>query len=303
MSDPLAEGVRAEIDRENRRADARYLITLAGRAGAGGCVQPPRVFSVDGNVAEALSHHIDTESVDLVVMTTHGRGGLSRAWLGSVADRLIRTTHVPVLLWRPHAAAIAVPGAAALPSHILIPLDGSALAESIIEPALALGALSKARYTLVQVVQPPLNASAACSSHAMCDAMCVKRGSIAYLERCAMRLRARGLEVDVRVVMQDNAAAGISEEAINAGCDLIAMATHGRTGWSRLALGSVADKVLRSAPVPMLVLRPVGQAATEPDTGSVNVNAVPEPSSLDTCTVPLCASMMPFTIARPSPIP
>jgi nucleotide-binding universal stress UspA family protein len=57
-------------------------------------------------------------------------------------------------------------------------------------------------------------------------------------------------------MLQSNVAAAIVEEATESGCDMIAMATHGRSGFSRLALGSVADKVLRSATIPLLVMKP-----------------------------------------------
>ena len=90
---------------------------------------------------------------DVVVMATHGRGPLSRFWLGSVADSLVRTTSVPLLLLRPSeqppAVALAPPF-----QHMMIPLDGSELAEQVLEPALQLGRLTGASYTLLRVVKP-----------------------------------------------------------------------------------------------------------------------------------------------------
>jgi nucleotide-binding universal stress UspA family protein len=88
-----------------------------------------------------------------VAMSTHGRGPLSRFWLGSVADALMRRLPVPLLLVRPQEGA---PDLSEEPPlrRILIPLDGSALAEEVLAPALALGGLVGAEYTLLWVVRP-----------------------------------------------------------------------------------------------------------------------------------------------------
>lgn len=303
----ISGGLAATIDREARDAEMKYMIALAARFPATGALT--RSFSLDAPVADALARHIEEQSIDLVMMTTHGRGGLSRAWLGSVADRLIRATNVPVLLCRPRPPRVRgsrteTQSTPVVASHILIPLDGSSLAECIIEPAVELGAITGARYTLLQVVAPAIRASASNSAESNSDSMYLKHEALSYLEARAQSLRARGLTVEVRVVMQDNVAAAIAEECVHAECDLIAMATHGRTGWTRVALGSIADKVLRSAPVPLLILKPMDQSMdVEGASGSVNVNVVPSPSSLETRMVPLCASMIPLTIASPNPIP
>ena len=86
-------------------------------------------------------------------MTTHGRGPLTRFWLGSVADELVRRASVPLLLVRPHEG---VPDLAQEPilQHLLIPLDGSELAEQVLEPAVALGTLMAADYSLLRIYGP-----------------------------------------------------------------------------------------------------------------------------------------------------
>src|SRR5690606_20190668 len=90
--------------------------------------------------------------VVLIVMTTHGRGGISRAWLGSDADTLVRRTAVPVLLLRPREEEVEFECEPHM-QHLLIPLDGSELSEGTLSPALAIAQLSHARVTLLQVVQ------------------------------------------------------------------------------------------------------------------------------------------------------
>ena len=109
-----------------------------------------------GPAADTLYTHALASAADLVVMTTHGYGPLSRFWLGSVADKLMRRLPVPILLARPAEASIDLLAdihTLAL-QHILIPLDGSALAEEILPPAVALGTLTGAHYTLLQALDP-----------------------------------------------------------------------------------------------------------------------------------------------------
>jgi nucleotide-binding universal stress UspA family protein len=249
------------VDRELRNVEIRRLSTLAEEwSRSRGSVV--RAFSLDGLVVDALTDHADKYGVDMIVMTTHGRGGLSRAWLGSVADRLVRTVRAPVLLRRPHSATgsqgstRSVAGSSSMPAHMLIPLDGSRLAETIIDEAAGIARLSRASFTLLKVVPPPIHTSNSAALDLQMAVDASRQDADDYLNECAHTLRARGFDVRTRVMLQSNVAAAIVEEATESGCDMIAMATHGRSGFSRLALGSVADKVLRSATIPLLVMKP-----------------------------------------------
>ena len=212
----------------------------------------------DQTVPDMLASYAATANSDLIVMTTHGRGGLERFWLGSVADALVRASPVPVLLVRPdeHHPAAQPPTF----RKILIPLDGSALAEQVLEPALMLGAPMEAEYTLLHVVQPRVLVRwGAFTTPTDLDFEATQRRQIDaqhYLERVARPLRATGKQVILRVVVAEQAAPAILEEARQHGIDLIAIATHGRSGLGRLLLGSVADKVVRRTDVPLLLYRP-----------------------------------------------
>ena len=113
-----------------RKSQRDYLRAAATKIKAEG---PVRITSatLHGTPGPALAKYVDEVGVDLVVMTTHGRGGLERAWLGSVADHLVRALEVPVLLIRP------VEGTAVSPrvEEILVTLDGSRRAEAVLPPA------------------------------------------------------------------------------------------------------------------------------------------------------------------------
>jgi nucleotide-binding universal stress UspA family protein len=193
-------------------------------------------------------------------MTTHGRGPLSRFWLGSVADEFIRKTSVPVLLVRPKEGTLDLSQEPVV-RRVLIPLDGSGLAEQILGPAVALGSLMNADYTLLRVVCPPLftvydPAAVAVSPVDQTSLEEERTQAQAYLDQVAQRLRARSLPVCTQVLVGMQPHQAILEEVQAQGVDLIALATHGRKGLTRLLLGSIADKLVRGAGVPVLVHRP-----------------------------------------------
>jgi nucleotide-binding universal stress UspA family protein len=236
-----------------------YLDGVVKRLGAR---VPVASVVLEGGIAEALQEHTIATGVDLVVMTTHGRGPLSRFWLGSVADEMVRRSPVPLLLVRPGEEA-PDPGRDPVLRHLLIPLDGTALAEAILAPALALGGLMEAEYTLLRVV-PPLPAAYDSIGFEVAAFDLPSREQMeeearTYLELVACRLRGEGRRVRTRVVLDRPPAAGILDEAQGRPADLIALGTHGRRGLARLLLGSVADKVIRGALTPVLVHRPAGK--------------------------------------------
>ena len=243
------------LDQMLRRQEEKYLLTLANRCEQRGV--RPRTELLDGPVSAAISRYAAEVGIDMIVMTTHGRGGISRAWVGSVADALVRRGPVPVLLVRPKQDQ-ANWDRELQTRHILVPLDGSPLSESVLSHAVALGSLNRARYTLLRIVlplpflampgaPPVFNEEGARQSVADADV---------YLERVAGRLRAEGVRVDVKAVMHSVPAQGILDYAACNAVDAIVMATHGRGGWSRVALGSVADKVMRGTMMPVMLYRP-----------------------------------------------
>lgn len=192
---------------------------------------------------------------DLIVLATHARGGLGRAWLGSVADALIRRVNVPTLLVHPRED---VPVPASTFRHILVPLDGSTLAEESIPLVARLATLCGARVTLLRVVIPRLVVGQP-SYVVQFDVQLLEeyeRDAERYVESEAARLRESVANVESVVLLADNPPRAILDWADQQGADLIAMSTHGRSGFRRFMLGSVADKVVRSAQVPVLLTRP-----------------------------------------------
>jgi nucleotide-binding universal stress UspA family protein len=218
---------------------------------------------LDGSITEAIQDRAVACGADLVVLTTHGRGAFSRFWLGSVADTLVRHAPLPILLVRPQETAPDLSQEPVL-SEILIPLDGSALSEQILPRAIALGSLGHATYTLLQVVEPALGGFGTELYGATVDEQALVQARAqaqSYLDQVAMRLRAEGLRVHT-VVLLGLPAQAILEYTRTHAVDVVALATHGRSGVRRLLLGSVADKVVRGADIPVLLQRPRGSMAT-----------------------------------------
>jgi nucleotide-binding universal stress UspA family protein len=256
-----------------------YLDGLAQRLGAAG-VKTASPLVLQGEVAGIIHQHVVQTGVDLVVMTTHARGPVARLWLGSVADRLIRELPRPLLLVRP-AEARADPAADVLLKHFLLPLDGTPLAEQILEPAATLGELMGADFTVLRVVRPAAPAhypAGGALGGPVPEGILQqlrrvetesRRKAQEYLDEVAQRLRGRLLRVRTKLVNETQPAVAVIEAAHQLGADAIAMQTHGRRGLTRLLLGSVADKVLRGAGVPLLVQRPLPPAGSGSEASGV----------------------------------
>jgi nucleotide-binding universal stress UspA family protein len=260
----------AELAQQIKSEHQSYLDSVAGKLVRQSSVPIESMF-LEGEVAATVKAAASKVGADLVVMTTHGRGPIGRFWLGSVADELARSLPMPLLLVRPHGPTPPLTPEPEL-KHVLLPLDGTALAEQMLEPAYNLGRLFGADYTLIRVIKPvtpvtynlegftptPMAMSVLDQIDKLHEGL-VKEAQ-GYLDDVAKRLRewANGKrpEVRTRVVVEHQPGVAILHEAAEP-IDLIAMETHGRRGFSRLFLGSVADKVIRGANLPVLVHKPV----------------------------------------------
>jgi nucleotide-binding universal stress UspA family protein len=189
----------------------------------------------EGEPADAVLNTADTKKIDLIVMASHARSGVSRWLLGSVSGQIIRKAHIPVMLIR---RPIKI-------NHILITLDGSDLAGLIVEPALALAADFGCRVTFLQVLET--NGSADEDEE-------ITNGA-SYLNLVQTRHVPSNLDVNI-VVKKGSATEEILSYAAQNEVDLIAMSTHGRSGLWRLFSGSVTEKVMCDSGLAMLIIRP-----------------------------------------------
>jgi nucleotide-binding universal stress UspA family protein len=212
---------------------------------------------VGRDVAVEICRYADAEGVDLIAMTTHARTGLPRWVLGSVASRVVSATDKPVFLVHPtedtEDRTVAL-------RRILVPLDGSNLAEEALSLATSLARAQNAKLILVRALEPPAMVPADPSMRDLTTPMATQLGAVEmqaaefYMQDIAHELQRRNMVEQTVVILGDAAEVILDAAEIN-DVDLITMCTHGRSGVSRWVYGSVAEKVLHSAPCPLLLLR------------------------------------------------
>jgi nucleotide-binding universal stress UspA family protein len=239
----------ASQDRPEMR---QYLERLADATAAArpGVV---RTAVLQGQVHEALRAYAAGEEIDLIVLTTHGRGGLARWWLGSVADQLLRQSVTPLLLLHPSE----------LPQptrfrRVLVGLDGET-DRRVLSVALAFGARSEtSSYILTTVIEPeiPLLTPLAMHPHHVGPNWDERRVEEARVRLCGLvdELERAGHHAVWKVVEGRGVGDCVLElgRALDAEC--LVVGTHGLTGIERMVLGSVAARILRGARVPVLVV-------------------------------------------------
>lgn len=216
---------------------------------------PPRVqvevACEDGPAGDAIVKYAGSHNVDLIIMSSHGRSGVTRWVYGSVAEQVLRqapcatmvtcaNSEVPLLKYR----------------RILVPLDGSELAEEAIDPALILARALEAELYLLRVTQ---------SAHAMMETVSMAEvfdqiheqevaEAESYLQQKYGNLPNDHVFFEV-LTAANSVADTIIDYTATHRIDLIVMSSHGRTGWRRLVYGSVAEKVLRGACCATLIVR------------------------------------------------
>jgi nucleotide-binding universal stress UspA family protein len=272
-------------DEDEKRKANDYLHEVAQRPELAGLAVTERIYA--GPPSATLVMAAKSLGVDLIVMTSRGRSGITRWLLGSVAEGVSRESSTPTLIVRADKAddKITLGGAA------LVPVDGSPLAESAIEPAARLAAAlasgddrengGKASLYLLYVVQPlPLTATAplgygvhGAGMASLSTELDLVREGETYLQDLAKRIGAEyadalgvtitytslyGADVagDILAAAEGTLDGAPAGQPASGHADFIAMATHGRGGLRRWVMGSVTDRVLHATTRPLLVVRP-----------------------------------------------
>jgi nucleotide-binding universal stress UspA family protein len=210
-----------------------------------------------GAPAEQIVELVEHDRESLIALATHGYSGLRRWALGSVADKVLHAATTPVFLVRaveqPHARALSF-------KRIIVPLDGSPLAEQALPHALALARKTQAELTVVRVViplaadAPGLAPFARLLPPSFTYPEVLREQAQQQLATTIDRYAAHELFI-TPVVVFGFPAEEIINEAEHHRDDLIVMATHGYGGLRRWGLGSVADKVLHASTIPLLLVR------------------------------------------------
>ena len=208
-----------------------------------------------GSPAEQIVAAANERGCGLIAMSTHGRNIFARGILGSVTSKVIHDTDTPVLTITPEKAELYRDHQIKL-TRIMVPLDGSPLGEIVLPYVEELALRLSLTVSLARVVTPPnLFWMDSYPASIMEAEKAMQREAGDYLETVAQRLGRRGLEVETRVLV-GHPAATLIDYLNGTPHDIIAMATHARTGISRRMLGSVTDALVRGSGDPVIVFTP-----------------------------------------------
>lgn len=236
-----------------------------------------RLETAVGDPAEQILRVAQERDVALIVMTTHGRGAIGRWAFGSVADQVTRTSPVPVLVVRPRPGANLT--VAPTIHRLIVPLDGTLLAEAALPVALSLATRLQVPIHLVTVIDPAgltplaLATVAAVDAELFEDRVARLRGDAeAVLAEPDARLRQAGV-VTSWEVLHGSPGPAITD-AVQPG-DLIVLTSHGHSGIKRLLLGSVAEKLIREGPVPVILVPAADDLAGATPSDGVGAKEMP----------------------------
>jgi len=215
-----------------------------------------------GPVVDALCGYARRNAVDLIVMRSQARRGIARIWFGSVADGLIRESGLPVLVVRPPSIGTGLEKGFSY-RKILVPLDGSVLAEQALPRAVSLARFEGASIVLVFVVPPARDAANGTLVSAIGPASASEVSAAQrYLDSIASH-RGAGLKIATRVVIASDIPTAILRVADTEEVDLITMATRGQGMMARTLGGSVSDRVMRESVSSTLVVHPTARVVVE----------------------------------------
>jgi nucleotide-binding universal stress UspA family protein len=246
------------------RSGARYLEQK--RLALTDSIERVRFDLMSGDPAEAILGFAETYEPSLIALATHGRTGLARIVHGSVTETLLHRSRFPILAVNPFCLASSVAPRELVPRSVLIPLDGTQRSAAILPLVREIARGGEARVTLLHVVEPlagvPVDLAFSLGGTGALDSPIRASEAAAFLEDHARDLEAAGIRVRT-VARIGTPATSICEVAREVGADLVAMATHGRSGISRLFFGSCCEDVLHLARCPVLALKaaPVAPSA------------------------------------------
>ncbi len=237
-------------------------------------IDPKKVqtISVYGDPNQEIAKTAQLEGANLVVMTTHGRGGISRLMLGSVATAVVKRASIPVVLIKPIETSHpklweeimnkTSPTFATDNNHILLPLDGSTEAEAAIKPAIEMAHKLQAKIYLLEMIAPFVSfgygniamSYGYTSLNAGEELERMRQEAVDYLERIQGQIRKENIECS-RLVLIGKPEEGITEYARDINATLLVMATHAPGRLGEVLLGSVTNEVLRQTHLPVLIVK------------------------------------------------
>lgn len=252
IADPQVGRYFDPVEADMKRKSFRYLERVAGS------FLDPLVVrgSVKvGNPAEVIVDRAASQRSTLIAMSTHGRSGLQRWLLGSVAEKILSVTTNPLLLVR--ATDTSAISTEIVLKKLLVPLDGSPFAEQVLPQVTDLAKKLALEVILLQVYDTLARGYLPYGMDQMTEK--IRNEIKTYLEEKVHQLKGEGVPKVSYRSLEGNAAGEIIDIAHATPDNLVAMCTHGRSGVSRWVLGSVTDRVVRHSGDPVLIIRSSGK--------------------------------------------
>lgn len=221
-------------------------------------IKKKRSVILHGKAADQILDYVERNKIDIMAMASHGHSGLRRWVIGSTADKIIRGTKAPVLMVYGKEKSVSRQPKAF--THVLLPLDGSKIAEASLPYAESIVNKTKVRVSLFRAVSPLVDQYAGPPEGYVVDyagkvMQALEEEAGDYLKQTARLLEEKGILVSTSMVV-GSPGTEILKYIEKQKVDLVIMSTHGRTGLGRWILGSVADKILHSVEIPLLLVRP-----------------------------------------------
>jgi len=239
----LPEEAVGEVEHEQRAYLKRIAESLPAKFS-------PTWVCRRGRPAEVIVDHAGENPTTLIAMATHGYSGIQRWALGSVAHKVVQAAAAPVLLLPTRATSPS--GGPVEFERIIVPLDGSSLAEQILDHAVELYRCLDMELILVRAYNPSFPGSTIRMKEV---SAIVREAAENYLKDMQQRLQAKGLKKVSYKALHGVPAEQITDFALETPNSLTAMCTHGRHGIGRWLLGSVTESVIHSSEEPVLVIR------------------------------------------------
>ena len=241
------------IEQVAQRANA-YVNDVASRLAARGF--KVRAMVTIGKPEEEILRVAEEEKVDVITMATHRESVIARGVLGSVTDRVVTNSTIPVLAVRPEGVSETKP---VKPEIVMVPLDGSPNSEAVVPLASTLAAKMGSELLFVRVSNMAYHSAMGDAGVYYTSPISYSRASDLageYLEPFVDQAKTAGIDASMRTPTGSPAQTliSIAEENENT---MIVIGTRGQSGFKRLVVGSVADKVIRSSGHPVLVVPPV----------------------------------------------
>ena len=223
----------------------------------------------EGLIAEGITEYAQNQGMKLIILSSHGRHGLTQWGISSVTQKTILSAQTSLLIVRAHAGELTE---APVYRNILVPLDGSQRAENVLPIITQLANFHKSKIHLVQVIQtpemarqmPPVREDIELSSRI------VERNreeAERYLEQLKSRSYLEGITVQTHLIASDNAAVALHQLVEQEQIDLVALSAHGYSGNHQWPYGSMVNNFILYGKVSLLIVQdlPVKQEPTSPE--------------------------------------